>query len=251
MNKPLQVILGDQLTVICVLWASKDQQPYKGRSYNWTWVDYLYRAVQKYLSIPHRFICLSNCPGEPKNPNIEIIPLKHNWPAWWSKIELFRPDIPGDRFLYIDLDNIPVGPLDDLVTLDSPFIGINPDIADDKQWNKLGRVEGIASGVMVWDKDNGLPIYETFTEQHINKFIGDQDYISAILWLEKKFNCFPSGLIKILKKVNPDPDYLFKGNCRVLCCSPGMWRPDVVQKEKGPVYQWVESLWKTGMINNA
>lgn len=251
MNKPLQAILGDQLTVVCVLWVSKDQQPYKGRSYNWTWVDYLYRAVQKHLTIPHRFICLSNCPGLPKNPNIEIISLKHNWPAWWSKIECFRPDIPGDRFLYIDLDNIPIASLDDLVTMDSPFIGINPNIADDNQWNKPGRINGIASGVMVWDKDY-FPIYSFFTEQHMNIYHGDQDCIShALEGSHIKWSLFPDKWIKVLKKIRSNPNYLFKGDCRILCCSPGGWRPDIVQKQKGDVYQWVETLWKTGLINNA
>lgn len=257
MNKPLQTILGDQLTVICVLWVSKDNKPYRGRSYNWSWVNYLYSAVQKRLSIPHRFICLSNCPGSPKYSDIEVIPLKHNWPAWWSKIECFRPDIPGDRFLYIDLDNIPIGPLDDLVLMDSPFIGINPDIADKEQKNKPDRIMSIASGVMVWDRDY-LPFYEKFSKIYMTSFIGDQDYISAILRdrdlitdFKKSINfeTFPNEWIKILKKINSSPAELFKGDCRILCCSPGGWRPDIVTQQKGFAYQWVNELWKHGYIN--
>lgn len=248
-NKPLQAILGDQLTVICVLWVSKDQKPYRGRSYNWSWVDYLYNAVQKRLSIPHRFICLSNCPGSPKYSDIEVIPLKHNWPAWWSKIECFRPDIPGDRFLYIDLDNIPIGSLDDLVLMDSPFIGINPDIADKQQRNKAGRLLRMASGIMAWDKDY-LPAYDHFTEDYSLTYMGDQDFIGAVLdTTNKQYSCFPNEWVKVLKRINSSPAELFKNDCRVLCCSPGGWRPDVIIANKGSNYQWVNELWKNGCIN--
>lgn len=37
--------------------------------------------------------------------DVDTIPLKYNWPGWFSKMELFRPDIKGD-FLYMDLDTI-------------------------------------------------------------------------------------------------------------------------------------------------
>ena len=36
---------------------------------------------------------------------VETIPLQYDWPGWFSKMELFRPDIKGD-FLYVDLDTI-------------------------------------------------------------------------------------------------------------------------------------------------
>jgi hypothetical protein len=38
------------------------------------------------------------------------IPLLFNWPGWWSKLELCRPDIPGDVF-YMDLDTVVLGPV--------------------------------------------------------------------------------------------------------------------------------------------
>lgn len=33
------------------------------------------------------------------------IPLLFDWPGWWSKLELCRPDIPGDVF-FMDLDTV-------------------------------------------------------------------------------------------------------------------------------------------------
>jgi len=245
--KPLHAIIGDQLTVLCVLWVTDDGQPYMGRSYNWTWVENLYHAVQKHLSIPHRFICLSNSSELPQVAGIEVIELNHNWPAWWSKMECFRPDIPGDRFLYVDLDNIPIGNLDDLVFIDSPFIGINPDIADKSQWDRLGRFKGIASGVMAWDRDKYKHLYGYFSDQMMTHYIGDQDAISHGL-ATYEYGLFPDKWIKVLKHAKTRTD-LFKGDCRVLCCSPGNWRPDKVVEHKGDQYQWVNRLWKTGYID--
>lgn len=52
------------------------------------------------------------CLSDVDIPGVETTPLLHKWPRWWPKVELFRPDIePG--FLYTDLDNVIIGPIDD------------------------------------------------------------------------------------------------------------------------------------------
>lgn len=70
------------LTVACV---------YTGARYSEDWVHKLRRGVERNLQEPHRFVCL----GLDE-------PLKHDWPGWWSKIELFRAFT--ERTLYLDLD---------------------------------------------------------------------------------------------------------------------------------------------------
>jgi hypothetical protein len=50
-------------------------------------------------------------------PGVDCIPLKRNWPGWWSKMELFDPELPGG-FLFMDLDTVIVGPLDDIEKVD-------------------------------------------------------------------------------------------------------------------------------------
>jgi hypothetical protein len=42
--------------------------------------------------------------------------MENNWPGWWSKMEIFRPDIAGD-FLYFDLDTVIVGDLSDIARI--------------------------------------------------------------------------------------------------------------------------------------
>ncbi|MGH8338151.1 MAG: hypothetical protein ACRETL_15305, partial [Gammaproteobacteria bacterium] len=50
-------------------------------------------------------------------PGVKTIPLLHDWPGWWAKMELFRPDVRGD-FLFMDLDTVIVGPLDNFARID-------------------------------------------------------------------------------------------------------------------------------------
>jgi hypothetical protein len=47
---------------------------------------------------------------------IERIPLKLNLPGWWSKIELFRPELSGE-ILYLDLDTVVVGEMRDILRI--------------------------------------------------------------------------------------------------------------------------------------
>ena len=70
-------------------------------------VKALQRQVEKWAPFA-QFTCLSDVPVE----GVECVPLKRNWPGWWSKLELFDPELGGD-FLFTDLDTLIVGPLDD------------------------------------------------------------------------------------------------------------------------------------------
>lgn len=73
-----------------------------GGPYTHDHVEKLRRGVQRWLSCDHEFVCLDD------------MVLEHHWPGWWSKIELFKPGLFSGRVLYIDLDNVVLGPLDPL-----------------------------------------------------------------------------------------------------------------------------------------
>lgn len=88
------------ITVACVLRS--------GGVYDAEWVAKLQRGVARHLSVPHRFVCLSDVPLP---ATIERIPLRHDWPGWWSKLELFAEPFEGTT-LYFDLDSVIVGSLD-------------------------------------------------------------------------------------------------------------------------------------------
>lgn len=80
-----------------------------GKGFKPAYVQALHRQVRRWLPGAET-VCLTN---EESIAGEETIPLQYNWPGWWSKMELFRPDIEGD-LLFMDLDTIIVGPLDEI-----------------------------------------------------------------------------------------------------------------------------------------
>ena len=46
----------------------------------------------------------------------ERIALRHDWPGWWAKMELFAPWVSGD-LLYFDLDTVIAGDLSDIAAV--------------------------------------------------------------------------------------------------------------------------------------
>lgn len=70
------------------------------------------------------------------------------YPGWWSKMELFRPDVKGD-LLYFDLDTMIVGDLDDILAVDRLTV------LDD--FNVPGR---LASGMMFIPEHERARIWE-------------------------------------------------------------------------------------------
>ena len=58
--------------------------------------------LQRQIGMP--IYCLTDSKVEMKD--VISIPLKYNWPLWWSKIEMFRPDLALTNFLYTDLDTV-------------------------------------------------------------------------------------------------------------------------------------------------
>jgi hypothetical protein len=93
------------MNVVCVL-KSKDSSIYDAE-----WVYKLQRAVQRNLSIPHRFVCFSDI-----ELDCEYIKLKENFSGWWNKIQLFDPEFFLGETLYFDLDIVITKSLDELIT---------------------------------------------------------------------------------------------------------------------------------------
>lgn len=161
------------LTVLCVLKSGGD-------TYDKTWVEKLKRAVERNLTIQHTFACLSDVPV-PCNR----IPLKHDWPGWWSKIELFRPGVILGPTLYFDLDTVIVGNFDHMADNRSPFAML-------KNFSAVAQPGMVGSGVMWFRDEASVPhkVYEKFAkmpecymEHHLRhaeaatSYIGDQAFI--------------------------------------------------------------------------
>lgn len=146
------------LSVACVLRPSKD--------FDVEYVTRLKAGVEANLKATVRFICLTDKPL----PNVECMMLRHDWPGWWSKIELFRLPPP---VLYFDLDTIIVGDLTDIAAH-----------AQKSRFTMLRdfyREKGFGSGMMSWSVwMNG--VYEAFAAapdvaMSLYRGRGDQSYL--------------------------------------------------------------------------
>jgi len=124
--------------------------------------------VERLQAMVGDLVCLSDV-----DVSCYRIPLKHNWPGWWSKIELFRPiwDAP---VVYLDLDVTVRGSLDLFIR---ERLTLATDFLDDNRAN---------SSVMAWT-DTPTHLYDTFSrdpESHMAQHkrwpdIGDQSYIES------------------------------------------------------------------------
>jgi len=156
------------ITVACVLRS--------GGIYDASWVAKLQRGVARYLSLPHRFVCLSDM-----DVACERIALKQSWCGWWSKIELFRPGLFAGPVLYFDLDTVITGSLDVIAAHPHRFT----------MAHEFYRPALLCSTAMAWEGDFSA-IYATFLRDPVaiaarydsgrtDGRIGDQAFIEDCL----------------------------------------------------------------------
>lgn len=213
-------------TIACVLRS--------GGAYSVEYVRRLHNTVKRNVSLPYRFVCLSDV-SIPADV-CESIELKHSWPKWWSKIELFREGLmKSERIIYFDLDTIILDNIDDLLLIDAEkfeFAALRP-------WNRKNRTNGLfASGIMVWQNGNYSFVYDDFDVSVIASHrSGDQQYISNVL-LERG---------KVWKPLQElfDGIYSYKRHCRTtlppdarIVCFHGNPRPSEVHTE------WMKEHWR-------
>ena len=154
------------LTVLCVLRS--------GGIYDAEWVRKLRDGCERQIKRKHRFRCLSDV-----DVPCERIVMQHDWPSWWSKIELLRPRVIEGETLYLDLDTVMVGEVE-----------ILRNSVDFAMLQSFWTPDMVGSGVMYFSGDN-VPhhVYDKFAKQpkayieHHNRnadgtYVGDQ----AFLW---------------------------------------------------------------------
>jgi hypothetical protein len=149
------------LTVACVLKS--------GGIYDATWVERLQAGVKRHLPLEHRFVCLSDV-----DVPCERIPLEHNWPGWWSKIELFR--LTGE-VLYFDLDTAIVGDLSGIASVGWPGL---------KMLRDFYAPDHFGSGVMAWNGDLSA-IYDAFAETATVQMMTRRERMGDQAFIEEEF----------------------------------------------------------------
>lgn len=145
------------LTVACV---EVDNYLGRGKKY----VDRLFRSVGRNLSSRFNFHCLR----------------QSDKPGWWAKVDLFKPGLFEGRILYLDLDTVITGSLDDLVK--------HKGILYLQDWGWQTPTYG--SGVMIWDSGEHSEIYEKFSPDVMTRLSGDQDWLTEL----GGWDALPKGL---------------------------------------------------------
>lgn len=152
--------------------------------------------VRRNLSIRHEIVCL----GDRQHAGVRCVPLELECSGWWHKVQLFKPGLFAGRVLYLDLDSVVTGSLDDYATV-SGIINL-------QDWGWTTRTYG--SGVMAWDAGAHSEIWEKFSAEVPGRLRGDQDWITELggwIGLPKAWQ----RSYRYVSVQNPPP------GCRIVC----------------------------------
>lgn len=158
-------------TILTVLKTGRWHNGHFPCDYRVEHVQWLAKQFQRFAP-GHDFACLSDVTV----PGVTTLPLLHDWPGWWSKLELFREDF--GKVLYVDLDTVVVGDLTDLLAYPHQFTA----------WCAPNRRHVFQSGIIAWSGPRP-ELFETFKQdpQHWIKSCttsacwGDQGFIGQHL----------------------------------------------------------------------
>ena len=119
-----------------------------GGRYDATWVARLAAGMRRHAPAFERILCLTDMPVAVEG--VETVPLRHPWPAWWAKMEAFRPGLGTGPTLLCDLDTVLTGPADALA---------EPGLAAMEDYFHAGR---LSSALLRWSDDELADLYTTF-----------------------------------------------------------------------------------------
>jgi len=211
------------VTVLCVLKSGGD--------YTVDYVERLRNMVSRNSTVPYEFVCLTDL-----DIDLSIcksVKLQKSYGGWWSKVEIFRPELVVSSFvIYFDLDTVILKNIDDFLTYEYHMMALRP-------WNVKNQAAGMAaSGMMAWQNDGAFSfIFEQFKYENIKNFSGgDQHYISEILLDNGESVDYFQELFKGI--------YSYKRNCKRglppnarIICFHGKPRPHQLK------LKWVKENW--------
>lgn len=153
---------SDEISIFLVLRTG-------GPVYDSRYVNATAANIRKFITHKHEIVCITdNSSGITEVDR--IVKMRHDWPKWWGKIELFRDDVTkNSHCLFMDLDTVCVDNIDYLCKLSGGFYGLRD----------FYNIQTFQTGVMKWDTGQNSHIYNKFTSTDITKYIskGDHEWI--------------------------------------------------------------------------
>lgn len=156
-----------------------------GGDFDPRWVTALRNGVRQYMIGPHRFVCLTDTHEDVSGrcvvtgTDVDAIPLRHDWPGWWAKLELLDPTLLSGRVVAMDLDTLPVGNLYRLGAVDWDFAMLR---ALNEAKAKAGK---LISGVLCYragQETEAARLYDLFAsdpERWMRAYRGDGEFLAA------------------------------------------------------------------------
>lgn len=205
------------LTIAFVKW---------GALYSADYVNILADMVSRNLmeGYPGKFVCYTDDPTG-LDERIEARVLPKGLEGWWGKLYLFNEFKEG-KTLFLDLDTVIVGALDDVVACDKPFVILRD----------FYRPDGWQSSMMLWEGDYSHIWQHWVTAGQPRLEGGDQAWIEYIL---------PQA--DIWQDLYPNAFVSYKaGKCSVMF--PPEAKVVIFHGEPRPheCGGWVEKVWKIG-----
>jgi len=154
------------ITVVCFLWFDpKSPKPYQ---YDSSYVHELKKRIDKHLTLPHEFVCIS----DRQIKEIKTLPI--DWTTYlpgtrFAKLSLFRPDGPlkGKRVLYLDLDCVLTDNIDPIVDRPEDLVlWRNPNFGQPGRafYNTSIMLHTVGTRPEFWDGFNRLAVANAYQE---------------------------------------------------------------------------------------
>tara|TARA_Y100000593_G_scaffold56386_1_gene105174 strand:- start:4176 stop:4907 length:732 start_codon:yes stop_codon:yes gene_type:complete len=190
------------ITFITALFdGEKLRIPHSTKIYDGTWVDKLYRGIQRYYDGNFELVCLVDREYDDIKEPVRQIKFLEMGRGWICIIEKYRPDITWGKRFTLGLDTVITGDLNKICSFEKPM-GM---ISDPLEYNKVCNGITIASKKAsnnIWD------IWENNKEWVYKNFTMFDNVPSEMLLLRKLFDY--NGQCPRLDKIYPNTIVSYK-----------------------------------------
>ncbi|XXQ54336.1 glycosyltransferase [Xenophilus aerolatus] len=184
--------MSGQRHILCMKWGTK---------YGPHYVNRLYAMVRRHLSGDFKFVCLTD-DATGVRPEVQCLPIPPlaielapgQRDGAWKKLTTFEADLHGLKgtALFLDLDVVVVGSLDDFFTQPGQFLIIH----DYPRFWRFG--ERIVGNSSVYRFEIGahadvLANFRAHTDAMRAKYRNEQDYLSHFLHAQGKLSYWPAA----------------------------------------------------------
>ena len=172
----------DVLTFVTALFDGKKLGiPHSTGIYDGTWVDKLYRGIERNYSGDFDLICLVDKEYDDIKEPVSQVPFLDMGRGWICIIEKYRPDLTYRKRFTLGLDTIITDNIDDICSFDDP-IGMISDSMDRNE---------VCNGITITNKEASnyvWNIWQTRKEWIYKTFTMFDDVPSEMLLLRHLFN---------------------------------------------------------------